>query len=52
MNMDAMIQSVADWAFADPSGVALAVGALALLGALNGIRLSLSRCGRAARRRR
>ena len=55
--MDTVIQDVmnwdiTNWAFSDLNNIAYLVAAVAVLGALNGVRRSLSHCGRVARRRR
>ena len=50
--MDAMLRGVMDWALSDTSGLAWAIAAIAVLGAANGVRLSLGGASRAARRPR
>lgn len=50
MNYQTFLNQASDWLFSDPTHWAYVIGAFALVGAINGVRLSMRHCRFTGRR--
>lgn len=44
MNYQTILENAMEWFFSDPIHIGFVIGAIVVIGAANGIRLSLGRC--------